>query len=260
MKPCCFVVLVLCLLTATPLSAAILGGVVTGGSAYAGGATFVILTPPLTNSFGPTNSVGSDNFESLNLFGFNELQDVVLTTNLVVDLGSSPIPAGTVISSHYIFFDPITNESIAGIVGFTTNILGVIGSTTNLADSDILSAPGVNYLGPAARGLEPGDSMTISASNQITVQLSAGSPGDYIRVITLGGKSPDPVVDITPDTTNCVVSWTTNSVGYVLQVSTSLNVGSNWVNHPGKPVVIGQQFKITNAMSGPARFFRLIRE
>ncbi len=254
------IVLALCLLVATPGYADILGGVTTGGAAYAAGGTFALLTPPLTNSFGPTNSVGLDNFESVHLFGFNELQNVLLTTNLYTDYGTNPIPAGTVVSSHYIFFDPATNQDIAGMVGFTSNVLAVISTTTNLANSDFLSAPGVNYLGPAARGLESGDSVAISGTNKISVQLFAGSPGDYIRVITVGGRTPDPVVDITPSGTNCVVSWTTNSAGYVLQVSTSLNLGSNWVNHPGKPVVIGTHFKLTNAISGPAKFFRLIRE
>ena len=110
MKLRVLLMLALCqIVPASPVSAVISAGIVTGGSAYTGGGTFVILTPPLTNSFGPTNTVGNDNFQSLDLFGFNELQDVVLTSNLVVDVGSSPIPAGTAVSSHYVFFDPATS-------------------------------------------------------------------------------------------------------------------------------------------------------
>jgi hypothetical protein len=260
MKLRCFLIPALCqFVLAGPVSADISGGIVTGGSAFAGGGTFVLLIPPLTNSFGPANTVGSDNFESLNLFGFNELQDVVLASNLTVDIGSSPISAGTAISSHYVFFDPATNESIAGTVVFDTNVLAVIATTTNLANSDFLAAPGVNYAGSAARGLETGDSVNISPPKQVLVQLSAGSPGDYIRVITRSAKMPGPVVNIEPDGTNCVVSWTTNSTGFTLQFSTSLNVPIHWTNYPGKPVVIHQQFKVTNALSGNCQFFRLIR-
>lgn len=259
MKSRCFLILALCqLVLADPVSAGIFGGGVS-----AGGGTFVILTPPLTNSFGPTNTVGSDNFESLNLFGFNELQDVVLASNLVVDIGSSPIPAGTAISSHYVFFDPASNAPVAGIVVFDTNVLAVIVTTTNLAASDFLAAPGVNYAAPAARGLEAGDSVSIFPivpPKQVMVQLMAGSPGDYIRVITASAKMPDPVVNIEPDGTNCVVSWTTNAAGFTLQFSTSLSVPIHWTNHPGKPVIVHQQFKITNALSGNCQFFRLIRE
>jgi hypothetical protein len=264
MKLRCFLILAFCqLVLAGPVSAGISGGVVTGGSAFTAGATFVLLTPPLTNSFGPANTVGSNNFESLNLFGFNELQDVVLASNLVVDIGSSPIPAGTAISSHYVFFDPGTNESIAGTVVFDTNVLAVIVTTTNLADSDFLAAPGVNYVGSVARGLEAGDSVNIFPSvppKQVLVQLSAGSPGDYIRVITRSAKMPGPVVNIEPDGTNCVISWATNLSGFTLQFSTSLNVPIHWTNYPGKPVVVHQQFKVTNAISGNCQFFRLTRE
>ena len=71
---------------------------------------------------------------------------------------------------------------------------------------------------------------------------------------------PDPVVNIDPDGTNVVVSWATNLTGFTLQFSTSLNVPIHWTNHPGKPVVLHQQFKITNALSGNFQFFRLIRE
>jgi hypothetical protein len=159
-----------------------------------------------------------------------------------------------------VFFDPATNESIAGIVVFDTNVLAVIASTTNLANSDFLATPGVSYAGPAARGLETGDSASISGPKQVMVQLSAGSPGDYIRVITRSAKMPDPVVNIEPDGTNCVVSWATNSTGFTLQFSTSLNVPIHWTNHPGKPVIVHQHFNVTNALSGNCQFFRLIRE
>jgi hypothetical protein len=261
MKLRVLLILALCqFVPVSPMSAGITGGGVSGGSAATAGGTFVLLTPPLTNSFGPTNTVGLDNFQSMNLFGFNELQDVVLASNLVVDTGSSPIPAGTAISSHYVFFDPATNEDIAGGVAFDTNVLAIITSTTNLANSDFLAAPGVNYAGPAARGLEAGDSASISPPNHVLVQLYAGSPGDYIRVITRSTKMPGPVVIIEPDGTNVVVSWATNLTGFTLQFSTSLTVPVYWTNHPGRPVVVHQQFKVTNALSGNLQFFRLIRE
>jgi hypothetical protein len=264
MKLRALLILALCqLVTVSPVSAGVTNGGVSGGSAYAGGGTFVLLIPPLTNSFGPANTVGSNNFESLNLFGFNELQDVVLSSNLLVDIGTNPVPAGTAISSHYVFFDPPTNSDIAGGVAFDTNVLAIITSTTNLASSDFLALPGVNYAGVAARGLEAGDSANISPPNHVIVQLYAGSPGDYIRVITRSTKMPGgPVVNIDPDGTgtNVVVSWATNSTGYTLQFSTSLTVPIHWTNYPGKPVVVHQQFKVTNTLSGNCQFFRLIKE
>jgi hypothetical protein len=57
-------------------------------------------------------------------------------------------------------------------------------STTNLAASDFLANTGVNYLNPGARGLEFGDSVTISGARQILFDTFASSPGDYVRVLT----------------------------------------------------------------------------
>ena len=87
----------------SPVSADIIGGSVTGGTAQTAGGTFVKLSVPLSNPFGTPNSVGNDNFQSPNLFAFDELQNFTLTSPLTVDVGSSPIPMGTIVSSHYVF-------------------------------------------------------------------------------------------------------------------------------------------------------------
>src|SRR5271154_4755933 len=44
--------------------------------------------------------------------------------------------------------------------------------------------PASTYLSPSERGLEAGDSVTISGPNQILFDTVASSPGDYVRVIT----------------------------------------------------------------------------
>ena len=180
----CVAIGVALLLLAEPVSATIIGGNVTGGTAFTAGGTFVKLTPPLSNPFGPPNSVGNDNFQSPNLFGFDEDQNILLTAALVVDVGSSPIPAGTTVASHYIFFDPGPTQHIIGTVDFDADVLGILTATTNLANSDFLANTGVNYLNPSLRGLEPGDSVTISGPRQILFDTVADTPGDYVRVLT----------------------------------------------------------------------------
>ena len=163
-----------------PAGATIISGQVTGGSALTAGGTFVKLTPPLSNPFGPPNSVGDDNFQSPNLFGFDEDQNILLTAPLTVDVGSSPIPAGTTVASHYIFFDPGPTENIIGTVNFDAPILGIITSTDNLAASDFLANTGVNYLNPGERGLEAGDSVTISGSG-----ADSSSRRQPVRLVTI---------------------------------------------------------------------------
>src|SRR5690349_19461226 len=83
--------------------ATIATGAVTGGGAFGSGGVFSKLTPPLNNPFGPANSVGNNNFQSLNLYGFDEDQNILLAAPLLVNVGST-IAAGTVVASHYIFF------------------------------------------------------------------------------------------------------------------------------------------------------------
>ncbi len=167
-----------------PLSATILSGTVTGGTAQTAGGTFVKLTVPLSNPFGTPDSVGDDNFQSPNLFGFDEDQNILLTAPLTVDVGANPIPAGTTVASHYIFFDPGPTQHVIGTVNFDSDVLAIITSTTHLAASDFLANTGVNYLNPGNRGLEAGDSVTISGAKQILFDTTASSPGDYVRVLT----------------------------------------------------------------------------
>jgi hypothetical protein len=166
-----------------PVSATILTGNVTGGSALAAGGTFVKVAPPLANPFGLSNSVGKNTFQSPNLFGFDEDQHIVLSAPLVVDIGSS-LPAGAIVASHYVFFDPGPSQSLIGTVDFDAEVLAIITSTSHLAQSDVLINAGVHYLNPVARGLERRDAVTISGPRQILFDTTASNPGDYVRVLT----------------------------------------------------------------------------
>jgi hypothetical protein len=115
-----------------------------------------------------------------------------------MEVGGS-VAAGTQVASHYIFFDPATTNPaghIIGTVDFDSDVLGIITSSGLLNVSDILANTGVTYLNPGLRGLEAGDSATISGARQITFDTFASSPGDYVRVITAfspGATVPEPV-------------------------------------------------------------------
>jgi hypothetical protein len=177
---------------AAPASASIINGAVISGGA---GATFIKLTVPFTDST-PDNTVGDDTFQTVNLYGFDEDQNIVLAAPLSVDDdGSGPavLPAGTTVASHYIFFDP-QNGSIDGTVDFDSDVVAVISSTGFLLASDFLANTGVTYLNPGLRGLEAGDSVTISGPKQIRFDTSASTPGDYVRVLTefSPGAVPEP--------------------------------------------------------------------
>jgi len=174
----------LVLTISVPAHATAITGFVTGGTALAAGGTFVKLTAPIPNPFGPPNSVGNDTFQSPNLYEFDEDQNILLAAILNVDVGLNPIPAGTTVASHYVFFDPGPAQSMIGTVNFDSDVLAIITSTGLLLASDFLANTGVNYLNPALRGLEVGDSVTISGPRQILFDTSASTPGDYVRVLT----------------------------------------------------------------------------
>jgi len=172
----------LALLVAVPADATIIAGGVANGAANGG--RFIKLTVPLSNPLGAPNSVGQDNFNQPNLYGFDEDQNIFLKENLRTDVGKNPIPAGTTVASHYVFFDPGPAQEMLGIVEFDSHVLAIITSTETLAASDFLARTGVHYLSPGARGLEPEDTVFISGPNEITFHTIASSPGDYVRVLT----------------------------------------------------------------------------
>jgi hypothetical protein len=81
-----------------PLASIISGSILSGGP----GATFVKLTVPFLNST-PANTLGEDNFQTVNLYGFDEDQNILLVGPLVVDAvpsGSTTLPIGTTVASQ----------------------------------------------------------------------------------------------------------------------------------------------------------------
>jgi len=164
--------------------AIVTSGDVTGGTALTDGGVFEKLTPPI-------GMVGNDNHQSPNLFAFDETQNVLIpaggvTTNqCFAAVGTCPIPAGTIVASHYVFFDPDPIRTQEGTVDFDSDVYAIISSTANLLASDFLITTNADYQNPGARGLEVGDFVTKTGSQQITVDWGASTPGDYVRVLTL---------------------------------------------------------------------------
>lgn len=185
----------------TQASATIVSGAVTGGFSSANGGAFVNLSVPFTES-NPDNTVGNDTFNDLNLYGFDEGQNINILNDLNVEVladgmggssGAGVIAAGTVVASHYIFFDPLNFVSQIGTVTFDSDILGILTSVGSLNASDSLLNTGVTYLNPALRGLESGDNVSILSLKMIEVDWSASTPGDYVRVLTAFSPSAVPV-------------------------------------------------------------------
>ncbi len=165
---------------ATGATADVLGGEILRQSG-SGSGTFVKLDP--STGF----SVGADTFDDPNLYAFDEGQNITLITPARVDIGDDDgvIPQGTVIASHYVFFDSLDGIQY-GYVDFDAPILGIAAFQETMAATDYLADPSVTYISIELRGLEEGDQVWIDEADphRLYVYWAGSSPGDYIRVFT----------------------------------------------------------------------------
>jgi hypothetical protein len=134
---------------------------------------------------------------------FNELQSFPLESDLSVsitsfgtydgtpDLSPGTIPAGTVVSSHFLHLDPRKFNPVVlpGSVTFDSDIIGVIVLDDKLDGSDgVLGVAGTTYPSNDYRGLELDvnrDLVIIDPDlRTLTVLFEAGENIDQIRVIT----------------------------------------------------------------------------
>lgn len=157
-----------------------LSGEITGGLAQQEGSQFRQICAPI-------GEVGDDNFNSINVYAFEEQQGVELTEDLFIDQVNF-IPAGEFVSSFYVVFDPAISRQVEATVTFPDTVIDVISDRDQLIASEFLGNASAIYLNPTLLGLEPIDTFTI-AGNQVSIDFTASSPGDSIRVI-LGSASP----------------------------------------------------------------------
>ncbi len=136
-------------------------------------------------------AVGRDNFNTDHLYAFDEDQNILLTEPIRVDIGGAGgvIPAGTVVASHYVFFDSLNGVQV-GFVYFDAPILGVAAYQSTMGATDFLANTAVTYIGTELRGLEMGDYVWIDEDDphKLWVAWAGSSPGDYVRVFT--ARSP----------------------------------------------------------------------
>ncbi len=169
-------------------NAAVVGGDVTGGTSP--GDFLLLPSPP--------PAAGPDAFDSPDLIAFDEQQDVLLQNEINFDPGIT-LPAGSIVSSHYVVFDPLMGSSVFGFVDFDEPILAVIGSPGLLdASAGLFGAAGTVYSISGAIGPDPmgADSAMVAPGDpaRLMVNFRAVSPGDHVRVLT--GVVPEPTAAV----------------------------------------------------------------
>jgi len=134
------------------------------------------------------------------LLAWDEVQNFTLLVDLRVDRvfdASAPfisdagggdffIAAGTVVSSHYLQWDPGLGSSrrVQATIALDSQVFGFITADQNLFDSDLaLGLPGLDYANFKLRGLESNDLTSFNGANT-DINWKARSPGDWTRLIT----------------------------------------------------------------------------
>lgn len=167
-------------------SAAIVEGLVTGGTS---GGSFQLISPPA--------AIGPDSLESPDVFAFDELQDVVLTESLQIGPNRVAGP-GSVISSHYIAFDPAAGATVAAYIEFDDRISAIIRSSTLDTTTDLIGIDSTTYTYVPEINTENTDVLMVDPNNpnRLNIRLAANSPGDHFRIFT-GRIEPEPVPEPT---------------------------------------------------------------
>ena len=161
----------------------------------------------------PPNPVSPNPNEGI-LLAWDEVRNFTLIEALRVDRvfdesapfisdaggGDFFIAVGTVVSSHYLQWDPgnSSSTSVQATIELDSQVFAYITATQNLFDSDAeLGLPGLDYNDFGLRGLEAGDTTIFNGSNT-DIDWSASSPGDWTRLITAfspgGGEPPPPSI------------------------------------------------------------------
>jgi hypothetical protein len=115
-------------------------------------------------------------------------------------------------------------------------LLGVAGDTLTLpsarvSDMGAYTARVSNFLGWA---ISPVFFLTVNAVPVPSISIASDPAANEVRL-----------------------SWPTNSVGFALQSTTNLDSPGSWTDHTNALPVMGVEFVVTNAISGPSQFYRL---
>ncbi len=147
----------------------------------------------------PPNPVAANPNDGI-LLAWDERQNITLTEPLrvnrvfdpdadfITDIGGGEflIDAGTVVSSHYLQWDPGngSDTTVETTISLDSQVFAFITSDQNLFDSDdALGLPGLDYADFGLRGLEGADTTAFNGPD-VDIRWTASNPGDWTRLIT----------------------------------------------------------------------------
>jgi hypothetical protein len=92
------------------------------------------------------------------------------------------------------------------------------------------------------------------AARPFGTAVVTGGDGSDIGAVEFGS----PPIGLGKSGTNVVVSWPASYGDFTLQSAPSFGSADNWSNAPDMPVVIGDQFVVSNSIVGSGMFYRLV--
>jgi hypothetical protein len=162
--------------------------------------------------------------------------------------------------SLYVDFAVVNNGTASTETGFSTAmyidgvLLASYGPSFSLAVGSYWNPGGISIgslgAGPHSVGIVADSTGAIAESNE--------TDNTYTKTITVTNNPPDTQV------TTCAVSgqylglcWPTNASGFALESTPTLGPGCSWTSVPQTPIVVGDHYTVTDAVSGTCRFYRL---
>jgi hypothetical protein len=173
-----------------------------------------IMTPSAPGQADLTPDFFNDLPGNVTIRAWNEVQNFTLGTDILVDITQpgtysgagfvsedATIATGSVISSHVFFQDPDSATRSVATFEFDTPVIGIIVLSdlpsgdrflmTDFLRNAFSTTPGVHVVD---RGLEfAPEFVTLSLDRRfLTLDVTSGSPGDQVRVITQGAVTTVP--------------------------------------------------------------------
>jgi len=126
----------------------------------------------------------------------DELSGFTLSSSVTLDIpAGTTLPAGKAVSSYFLYFDPVgqphgnqNSKTVTGSITFAEEVVGVIITDAALDATDgIVGSSTTTYPNSLfARGVESNtDVVNVVAPSTVTYSLTATTPGDSFRIITM---------------------------------------------------------------------------